>query len=126
VDRPEAVLRYHPAVSTPAATLRLLFISNLWPPTVVGGAERYAHDLSTQLIGRGHEVKVVSLGVPGPEVVAQVTPWPYRPDAWRSQSAWRRWLYHIGDLGRPGVAATIRRASATTSRTSSTPTRSRA
>jgi glycosyltransferase involved in cell wall biosynthesis len=96
-------------VSTPAAALRLLFISNLWPPAVVGGAERYGHDLAAQLVGRGHEVKVLTLGVPGPEVIGQVRPWPYRPDAWRSQSAWRRWLYHIGDLGRPGVAATIRR-----------------
>lgn len=96
-------------MSSPAASLRLLFISNLWPPAVVGGAELYAHDLATQLVARGHEVKVVTLGVPGPEVIGQVTPWPYRPDAWRSQSAWRRWLYHIGDLGRPGVAATIRR-----------------
>lgn len=97
------------ALPAPATPLRVLLISNLWPPAVVGGAELYAYQLAGELVERDHQVGVVTLGVAGDRVVGQIQPWPYRPDRWRSQPAWRRGLFHLGDVGRPGVAAAFRR-----------------
>ena len=53
--------------------MRILMVSNLWPPEVVGGAEQYAAALVGAVAGRaGHEVDVVTLGVEGPDVVRTV------------------------------------------------------
>ena len=50
--------------------MRILMVSNLWPPEVVGGAEQYASALAAHLRAAGHEVEVLTLGVDGPDVVA--------------------------------------------------------
>lgn len=81
--------------------MRILMVSNLWPPEVVGGAEQYAFALAARLRGEGHEVHVLTLGVEGPDVVHAVEPWPYSiPDA-PSQPARRRMLFHALDLYNP-------------------------
>ena len=78
--------------------MRILMVSNLWPPEVVGGAEQYAAALAARLRGIGHEVHVVTLGVEGPDVVHSVVAWPYRiPDA-AAQPARRRMLFHGLDV----------------------------
>jgi glycosyltransferase involved in cell wall biosynthesis len=74
-------------------------LSSLWPPAVLGGAEVYAEELSRQLIDRGHEVGVVTLGVDADGAVASVPAWPYRLDQFASQPAWKRAAFHATDLG---------------------------
>jgi glycosyltransferase involved in cell wall biosynthesis len=81
--------------------MRILMVSNLWPPEVVGGAEQYAFALATRLREAGHEVNVLTLGVDGPDVVHAVEPWPYPiPDA-PTQPARRRMLFHALDVYNP-------------------------
>jgi glycosyltransferase involved in cell wall biosynthesis len=82
------------------APLRVLLVSSLWPPHVLGGAETYAASLADHLTDAGHEVGVVTLGVSGPGVVAQVRPRPYRLDDFASQSSWRRAQFHALDVYR--------------------------
>jgi len=90
--------------------MRVLMVSSLWPPVVLGGAERYAHELAGRLRSRGYEVGAVTMGVDGPDVVAQVQPTPYRLDQFASQSAPRRAAFHLLDLYRPATARTLTRA----------------
>jgi glycosyltransferase involved in cell wall biosynthesis len=78
--------------------MRILIVSSLWPPSVLGGAELYAHDLAARLRGRGHDVGAVTLGVEGDGVIASVPPWPYRIDEYASKGAAARALLHVGDL----------------------------
>jgi glycosyltransferase involved in cell wall biosynthesis len=82
---------------------RVLMVSSLWPPAVLGGAELYASQLASNLEQRGWATGVLTLGVAGPEVVAEVTPWPYRLDAYADQSAVRRIAFHATDLYRPAT-----------------------
>jgi glycosyltransferase involved in cell wall biosynthesis len=89
---------------------RVLFLSSLWPPAVVGGAETYAGRLAAELAVRGDEVGAVTLGVDGPSVVAAVPPRPYRLDEFASQPLSRRAAYHFADLYRPDAARAVRRA----------------
>jgi glycosyltransferase involved in cell wall biosynthesis len=79
--------------------VRVLMLSSLWPPAVLGGAEVYAEELGRHLRERGHDVGVVTLGVEGDDVVAAVPAWPYRLDQFASQPAWRRAAFHAADLG---------------------------
>jgi glycosyltransferase involved in cell wall biosynthesis len=82
---------------------RVLMVSSLWPPAVLGGAELYAAALAEQLRAAGHEVGVFTLGVPGPDVIGEVPPRPYRLDEYASQPAWRRATFHARDLYRPAT-----------------------
>lgn len=79
---------------------RVLMVSSLWPPVRLGGAEGAAHELAVHLRDAGHEVRVVTLGVPGADVIAQVTPRPYRLDEFEHQPARRRLAFHVRDLYR--------------------------
>jgi glycosyltransferase involved in cell wall biosynthesis len=90
--------------------MRVLVLSSLWPPEVVGGAEVYAHELSARLRARGHDVGVVTAGVPADDVVASVPAWPYRLDQFASQPAWRRAAFHATDLANVRAWRTVRRA----------------
>lgn len=90
--------------------MRILHVSSLWPPSVLGGAELYAARLADELVARGHEVGVVTLGISGPGVVASVRPWPYTLDLYEQQPAWRRALFHLRDVYDPVAASTLRRA----------------
>jgi glycosyltransferase involved in cell wall biosynthesis len=40
--------------------MRVLFLSNLYPPNVVGGYERLCHEVATEFAARGHEVTVLT------------------------------------------------------------------
>jgi glycosyltransferase involved in cell wall biosynthesis len=78
--------------------MRVLMISSLWPPHVVGGAELYAARLADRLRAEGHEVAVVTRGVDAPDVIASVPPTLYRTDQAAGQPALRRAAFHLGDL----------------------------
>ncbi len=81
--------------------MRILMVSNLWPPEVVGGAEQYAAALAERLRTAGHEVHAFTFGVDGPDVVHAVDPWPYRIPDFAAQPARRRMLFHAQDLYNP-------------------------
>ena len=40
--------------------MRILVVSNLYPPNVVGGYERLCHEVSSELAARGHEITVLT------------------------------------------------------------------
>src|SRR4051794_27400240 len=85
-------------------------LSSLWPPAVLGGAEVYAEELSRHLGERGHDVGVVTLGVDGDGVVAEVPVWPYRLDQFASQPPWKRAAFHATDLANPRAWRTVTEA----------------
>ena len=45
--------------------MRILFVSNLYPPNVVGGYERLCFEVASAFVGRGHEVFVLTSGYGG-------------------------------------------------------------
>jgi glycosyltransferase involved in cell wall biosynthesis len=90
--------------------MRVLFLSSLWPPAVLGGAELYASNLARHLEDTGHSVGVVTLGVGGPEVIESAPVWPYRLDEYESQDTWRRWAFHARDQYDPSSGTAVRRA----------------
>lgn len=92
------------------ALARVLMISSLWPPDVLGGAETYAADLGEQLRRRGHDVMAVTRGVDADDVVAAIPTWPYRLESWAGQPRWRRSAFHGLDQWNPSTAPTVRRA----------------
>ena len=81
--------------------MRILMVSNLWPPEVVGGAEQYAAALAQRLRGEGHEVHAFTFGVTGPDVVHAVDAWPYALRTAPTQPAHRRALFHTADMVNP-------------------------
>ena len=42
--------------------MRVLFVSNLYPPNVVGGYERLCFEVASAFVERGHEVHVLASG----------------------------------------------------------------
>src|ERR1700745_2689391 len=84
--------------------MRVLIVSSLQSPTVLGGAEIYAEDLARQLRRPGHEVGALTLGVEGSDVVDVVPAWPYPLNQFESQPAWRRNVFHAVDLYNPRAA----------------------
>jgi glycosyltransferase involved in cell wall biosynthesis len=81
--------------------MRILMVSNLWPPEVVGGAEQYAAALAGHLRAAGHEVQAFTFGVTGPDVVHAVAPRPYAIQTAPSQPAYRRARFHATDVYNP-------------------------
>lgn len=90
--------------------MRVLIVSSLWPPRVLGGAELYAAELASELRGLGHEVGVLTLGVEADGVVASVRPWPYSMEEFASQGPLRRWLFHLLDVWNPQTGPVVDRA----------------
>jgi len=70
---------------------------------VQGGAEAYAAALAARLRDRGHEVQALTFGVPGPDVAASVSAWPYRTDQFANQPRARRLAFHALDVYRPAT-----------------------
>ena len=91
-------------------TKRILMISNLWPPVVIGGAELYASALAERLRERRWEVGVVTCGVDSPDVVEKVPSFPYRVDQFGVQSSARRAVFHLADFHRRRTATSIGQA----------------
>lgn len=58
--------------------LRLCFISQTIPPTVIGGIGRYFLDLARELADRGHEVRIVTTGEGHPTVDLEAGVWIHR------------------------------------------------
>lgn len=91
--------------------MRVLMVSSLWPPAVLGGAEQYAAALADRLDGAGHTVGVVTgVALDAPEVVARIPSWGYPMTEYASQPAPRRLVFHAGDLIRPDAARILDRA----------------
>ena len=89
--------------------MRVLMVSSLWPPVVLGGAELYASALAERLRGNGHTVGVLTLGVDGEDVVGQVPSWPYAMQDYGSHTSARRALFHLADLARPDTHRILER-----------------
>lgn len=90
--------------------MRILHISSLWPPVVLGGAELYAARLAREQASMGHTVGALTFGVPGDYVIEDLPAWPYRLDHFDEQPLWRRGTFHLLDLYNPLAAARLRRA----------------
>ena len=100
----------HTSSNDPMTVRRILMISSLWPPVVLGGAESYASALAEQLRARGGEVGVLTFGVGGADVVSTVSPWPYRLEAYASKGAASRSAFHLLDVYRPAAHRAIHEA----------------
>ncbi|MBM3673533.1 MAG: glycosyltransferase, partial [Actinobacteria bacterium] len=92
--------------------MRVLMVSNLWPPEILGGAERMAGALADRLEAAGHEVGVVTLAPPAgtaldPRVVATVPAFPYPIRDAPTEPAPRRALFHAADLHRRATARAL-------------------
>jgi len=90
--------------------VRVLLLSSLWPPAVLGGAELHAAQLAERLVDAGHEVGVVTYGSPGERVIAQVPSKPYPLQEFASQPASKRALMHLRDVWNPDTASILERA----------------
>ena len=90
--------------------MRVLLLSSLWPPAVLGGAELHAAQLAERLVDAGHEVGVVTYGSPGERVIAQVTSKPYPLQEFASQPASKRALMHLRDVWNPDTASILEKA----------------
>ncbi len=89
--------------------MRVLMVSSLWPPEILGGAEQYAAALTSALQDRGHEVSVITLGIDGADVIGQVRSWPYAMRDYERQSGVRRALFHAADVARLGTGTVFDR-----------------
>ena len=90
--------------------MRVLHISSLWPPRVLGGAEVYASQLAAALERAGHDVGLVTFGVPDPKAVRCVPPWPYRLEEFADQPPWRKAAFRLVDVYNPVAARMIKQA----------------
>lgn len=89
--------------------MRILHVSSLWPPTVLGGAELYAGRLAEEQRAQGHEIAAVTLGVDGPDVVEHAGTWPYPLQEWAGQPAWKRVVHHARDVYDPFTGWAVER-----------------
>ena len=90
--------------------MRILHISSLWPPVVLGGAELYAARLAQEQARAGHTVGALTMGVAGDFVIEELPAWPYRLDRFADQPVWRRGVFHLLDLYNPLAAVQLKRA----------------
>jgi len=84
--------------------VRVLLLSSLWPPNILGGAELHAAALADRLADAGHDVGVVTYGSPGARVVAQVPATPYPLHEFASQPGTKRAVMHLRDVWNPATA----------------------
>lgn len=54
--------RAYPRIEPTGRRLRLCFVTQTIPPTVIGGIGRYFMDLARELAARGHEIHVITTG----------------------------------------------------------------
>lgn len=90
--------------------MRVLLLSSLWPPAVLGGAELHAAQLAQRLSDDGHEVGVVTYGSPGERVIAEVPSKPYPLQEFASQPGSKRALMHLRDVWNPDTGAILENA----------------
>lgn len=89
--------------------MRVLIVSNLWPPDALGGAEMHAHELAARLDEAGHEVGVVAT-VDAVDAVARVPAWPYSVRNWSEATRAGRLAFHIRDQFDPVTATVLTKA----------------
>ncbi|MFM7616458.1 MAG: glycosyltransferase [Actinomycetes bacterium] len=87
--------------------MRVLLLSSLWPPNVLGGAELHAAALADRLAAAGHDVGVVTYGSPGARVIAQVPARPYPLQEFASQPGSKRAVMHLRDVWNPATAGIL-------------------
>jgi glycosyltransferase involved in cell wall biosynthesis len=97
--------------------MKILIISTLYPPHVIGGAEKAAAELAEALVGRGHVVVVVSLHPESTEVVMERNGvriyrlpmdnfyWPFGRK--EKPNIFRRLAWHIREMWNPVAARRI-------------------
>lgn len=90
--------------------IKILLVNTLYPPNVIGGAERSVQFLAEGLVKRGFEVVVVSTAPGKKDTVEQVNGvkvyylslanlyWPFSKNAW---TRWLRPVWHILDSYNP-------------------------
>jgi glycosyltransferase involved in cell wall biosynthesis len=76
-------------------------VSNLWPPVVSGGAERYLARLADHLASAGHEIGVVTFGIRGERVIASVDDHGFHSERWWEASTIARRRFQLFDLWNP-------------------------
>jgi glycosyltransferase involved in cell wall biosynthesis len=97
--------------------MKILIISSLYPPHVIGGAEKAAAELAEAMVRRGHEVVVVSLHPKSSEVVEDRNGvrvyrlpidnfyWPFGRE--KKPSPLVRLAWHIREIWNHGAARRI-------------------
>jgi glycosyltransferase involved in cell wall biosynthesis len=97
--------------------MKILIISSLYPPYVIGGAEKAAAELAEAMVRRGHEVVVVSLHPKSSEVVEDRNGvrvyrlpidnfyWPFGRE--KKPSPLVRLVWHIREIWNHGAARRI-------------------
>ena len=90
--------------------MRVLLLSSLWPPNVLGGAELHAAALADRLVAAGHDVGVVTYGSPGARVIAEVPARPYPLHEFASQPASKRAVMHLRDVWNPATGRILEEA----------------
>ena len=88
--------------------MRVLMISNLWPPEVSGGAERYLSKLADTLADAGHDIGVVTFGVQGERVIATVDNHGFHSGRWWEASTFARRRFQLFDLWNPEARRVLR------------------
>lgn len=92
--------------------MKMMVISALYPPYIMGGAERSAASLAEGLAERGHEITVITLTPADMPVPTKVengitihylplhnSYWPYNvPKQEKADSKWQRLLWHVRDI----------------------------
>lgn len=67
-----------PTTARRASGLRLCFVAQSIPPTVIGGIGRYFLDLARELARRGHEIRIITTGDGHPTVDLEDGVWVHR------------------------------------------------
>lgn len=97
--------------------MHICYISNLYPPETIGGAEKYVRNISEELVDRGHQVSVLTTASSdsgsvdsfnkqnqnGVDVF-RITPVNmYTPIEHRDSSQWEKPIQHLVDLWNPHI-----------------------
>ncbi len=111
-----AILKFESEASQPR--LRILNISALYPPDVIGGAELAAHNIARSWAQLGHAVHTLTLSPPGSAITqyavdgVQVTRlplangyWPYGVE--QKPNALGRLLWHTRDIDNKAMARAV-------------------
>ncbi|HWC35199.1 MAG TPA: glycosyltransferase [Mycobacteriales bacterium] len=90
--------------------MKILHVSSFWDPYLLGGAEVYAANLAAEQRLAGHDVGVITHGIPGEMVVEAVPTGPIHRDLEQQQARWRRAIFRLEDIYNPLAAARITKA----------------
>lgn len=98
--------------------MKVLLISALYPPFMLGGAENSARNLAEWLVGEGVEVGVIRAADSGETEGAEIndagvriyrvrTLHPYAPFRFPSAPSWKKPIYHLQDHFDPRIEAKV-------------------